>query len=174
MKRNLTLLFLPLLIFTSCVNKSGVEYSKVADVDLGNLKKDNAQFTSIVVFNNISEDSYVVKNLVLDLKIDGNDIGTILTKIPKGVRPHSEFSIDVDYLFETNKIIKAGEGPSDVYLVQLEGDLTLKDNDGQEITVPVKYKASYAYKTNKEERIEKRKERKEEKKKAKEEQKTSQ
>ena len=160
MKWNLFAPLFVVFVFSSCVNKNSIQYSKTTGVELGNLKKEDARFNAILVFNNISPDQFVVKDLVLDFKIDGKDIGTILVKNPKDVRPHSEFNVSVDYMYEPSRILKAGEEPSDVYLVELDGDLTLKNNEGKEVTVPVKYKASYAYKTGKEERIEKRKERK--------------
>jgi LEA14-like dessication related protein len=157
-----------ILLFGSCAHKSGIEYSKVASIDMGNLKKENARFAAIIAFNNISENPFVVKNLVLDLKIDGKDIGTILVKNPKEVRPNSEFTLETNYMYESGRLLKPGEEPAEVYLIQLEGELTLKDKNGEELTVPVKYKASYAYLTKKEERIEMRRERREQKKKDKE------
>lgn len=166
MTKNLLLVLACSLLLVSCVHQSGIEFHKVGVIELGNLKKEQTKLTAILVFNNISDNSFVVKNIVLDLKIDGKDIGTILVKQPKEVRPHSEFSIPVSYAYDTQPIITPGEEPADVYLVQLSGDLTLKDKDGEEVTVAVNYKEPYAYLTKKEERIEKRKERKAAKQKA--------
>ena len=168
MSKNLLFILACSLLLLSCTPQNGVEFNKVASIELGNLKKEQTKLNAILLFNNISENSFVVKNIVLDLKIDGKDIGTILVKQPKEVRAHSEFSIPISYAYDTQPIINPGEEPADVYLVQLSGDLTLKDKNGEEFTVGVSYKEPYAYLTKKEERIDKRKERKEAKQKAKE------
>lgn len=168
MNKNLFFVLSASLLLLSCVHQGGVEFNKVGSIELGNLKKEHAKLNAILLFNNISDESFTVKNVVLDLKIDGKDIGTILVKQPKTVRPNSEFSVPVSYVYATGTVLSPGEEPADVYLVQLSGDLTLKDAKGKEVTVAVKYKEPYAYLTKKEERIEKRSERKDAKKQAKE------
>jgi hypothetical protein len=83
-----------------------------------------------------------------------------LLKSVKKIKPNSEFSIPVQYTYETNSFIEAEHDPATKYTVQLLGDLTLKNAKGEEVMTAVKYATTYEYLTKKEERLEKREERK--------------
>ena len=98
--------------------------------------------------------------MVLDLTIDGKDIGTIVTKTDKIIRPKSEFSVPLQYSYETSSFVEEGHEPASNYAVQLLGDLTLKNSKGEEVTATVKYAMTYEYLTKKEIRMDKREERK--------------
>ena len=53
---------------------------RISDFDLGNLSKDNAKLTGFAVFINLTDKILEVKDLILDLSVDGKDIGTIVAK----------------------------------------------------------------------------------------------
>jgi hypothetical protein len=67
--------------------------------------------------------------------------------------------------------VEAGHDPSTTYAVQINGDLNVKDKDGNEIATSLKYATTYEYQTKKEIREEKRDTRKEERQKRREERK---
>lgn len=160
MKRFLIVLFCMIVISACKTDKKGIEYKKIDNLDLGNLSKDNATLKATAVFMNLSDEEYNFKDLVLDLTVNGKDVGTIVTKISKKIAPVSEFSIPIQYSYETSSIIEKGNDPSATYAVQLSGDLTLKDKNGKEITTTVKFTTTSTYQTKKEIRIEKREDRK--------------
>ncbi|HMU98274.1 MAG TPA: hypothetical protein PLC61_00140 [Chitinophagales bacterium] len=163
MKKITIIALFSILLFTSCKQETKVEFKKVADIDMGNLKKPIANLLAVFVFENLAEEEFDVRNLKVHLKIDGKDIGTIFNKEAKNVRGHSEFSIPVKYEYKTEPVIGNNEDPENVYLIEMEGVLTLRDKAGKEFEVPLKHKSSYTYKTKKEERKEKREQRKAEK-----------
>lgn len=157
----LLILLCSLTLLTSCQeDKKEIEFKKIVNLNLGNLSKENAKLNATVVFMNLTEQEFDMQDLVLDLSVDGKDIGTIVSKITKKIQPNSEFSIPVHYTYETKEIVQEGHDPSSTYAVQLLGDLTLLNAKGEEITCKVKFADTYEFLTKKEERIEKREERK--------------
>lgn len=155
------IILLSIFVLTSCKNdKKDIEFKKMANLDLGNLSKENATVRATAVFMNLSEEEYNLKDLVLDFTIDGKDVGTIVTKTDKIIKPKSEFSIPIQYSYETSSFLESGHEPASTYAVQLLGDLTLKNSKGDEITTAVKYAMTYEYLTKKEIRLDKREERK--------------
>ena len=159
--QKIIILLLSVLIFTACESdKKTIEFKKMANLDLGNLSKGNATIKATAVFMNLSEEEYNLKDMVLDFTIDGKDVGTIVTKTDKIIKPKSEFSIPVQYSYETSSFVEEGHEPSSTYAVQLLGDLTLKNSKGEEVTAAVKYATTYEYLTKKEIRLDKREERK--------------
>lgn len=123
------------------------------------------------MFFNLSEESYTLKDLVLDFTIDGKDAGSIVSKSGKTIQPRSEFSIPIQYTYSTAPFVEGGHEPSSTYAVQLIGTITVKDKDGNLIEKPVKFAETYEYLTKKEKRKEAREERKEERRKRREERK---
>ena len=99
--------------------------------------------------------------MVLDFTLDGKDVGTVVTKISKVIKPNSEFSIPIEYSYETKSIIEEGHDPASTYAVDLSGDLITKNSKEEELSTSVKFASSYEYLSRKEKRIEKREARKE-------------
>lgn len=155
------LIFFAVLFFTACKDeKKDIEFKKIANIDLGNLSKGSAKLRGTVVFMNLSDEEYSLKDLVLDFTIDGKDVGTVVTKMTKKIQPNSEFSVPIEYSYDTKSIKEEGHDPASTYAVELLGDLTVKDTKDKEISTAVKYATTYEYLTKKEIRIEKREERK--------------
>lgn len=150
------------LLFSGCTIERKIEFVKAVGTEMGNIQKETARFRTTLVFLNLTEDEYEVKDVVLDFKIDGKDVGTIFDKNNKKIKPHSEFSIPLKYAYETKDIIGSNEEPEHVYLLEANGNLTCKDKLGNEFQIPVSVKESYDYKTNKEIRIEEKQTKKEE------------
>lgn len=167
MKKWIFVLATLLAFVISCKQEVKVEFKKATQTQLGNIKKEEANFKTVLVCLNLSEEDFDFKDVVLDFKIDGKEIGTIFEEKTKKIKGHSEFSIPIKYNYETKYILDPNEEPEHLYLVELSGKMTLKDKSGKEFVIPIKHKESYEYKTNKEERKEERQQRKEEKKQAK-------
>ena len=161
--KNTVLFLLSFVLLISCEQETKVKFKKATALDMGNIKKAVADFKIVFVFENLTEVEFGIKNLKVHLKIDGKDIGTIFNKDAKKIRGHSEFSIPVKYEYKTESVIADNEAPESIYLIEMEGILTLEDKSGKELKVPVKHKSSYTYKTKKEERIERKEQRKAEK-----------
>ncbi len=160
--QKLLFILIVILVFTGCKEeKKDIEFKKMANIDLGNLSKENTTLHATAVFMNLSDQEYNLKDMVLDFTIDGKDVGTVVTKMTKKIQPNSEFSVPIQYTYETKSIVEAGHDPSNTYAVELLGDLTLKNTKEEEIGTAVKYASTYEYLTKKEIRINKREERKE-------------
>jgi len=170
MKR-LSILIVSVFVLFACTQDPKIEFVKAAQTEMGNLKKENPNFSTVLDFINLSEEEFDFKDVVLDFKIDGKEIGTIFVEKAKKIKTHSEFNIPIKYSYETKHVLDPAEEPEHLYLIELSGKMTLKDKSGKEIVVPIKHKESYEYKTNKEERKDNRQEKKEEKEKRKEERK---
>lgn len=171
MKKKLLLLFTAFTLFSCKQEKKSIEFNKLANLDLGNLSKENAKARGLAVFFNHSEESYTLKDVVLDLTIDGKDVGTIVSKSGKSIHPRSEFSIPFQYTYSTAPFAEEGHDPASSYAVQFIGTITVKDKDGNLIEKPVKFAETYEYLTKKEKKKETREERKEERRKRREERK---
>ncbi len=155
------IVLLSVLLFTSCKNeKKDIEFKKIVNIDLGNLTKGNSTLRGTAVFMNLSDEEFNLKDLVLDFTIDGKDVGTVVTKMTKNIKPNSEFSIPFQYSYETNSFVAEGQDPASSYAIQLLGDLTTKNINAEEINTTIKYATTYEYLTKKEIRIDKREERK--------------
>ena len=161
--KQLSIVFVSVLLLAiSCTQEVKVEFVKAAQTEMGNIKKEEANFKTVLVCLNLVEEEFEFKDAILDFKIDGKEIGTIFEEKAKRIRAHSEFTIPIKYNYETKHILDPNEEPEHLYLIELSGKMTLKDKNGKEIVVPIKHKESYEYKTNKEERKDNREERKEE------------
>ncbi|MCB9032903.1 MAG: hypothetical protein H6553_03620 [Chitinophagales bacterium] len=164
MKKTLFSFITILLIFSACKQETAIEYKKTVDVKFSNLQKNNPKINGIMLFHNISENELTVKDLILTLRIDGKPIGTIKEKEYKAVKPNTEFSIPFKYNFEKNEIVAENQVPADVYLVELEGDLTMIAKDGKEFVIPIQYKEAIDYHDKQAEKDEKKASKKEMKK----------
>ena len=163
--KNIIIVLFATLLFTACSEeKKDIEFKKMVNVHLGNLEKENAKLNATAIFMNLSDQEYDLKDMTLDFTIDGKDVGTVVTKISKKIKANSEFSIPIQYTYETSAIIEEGHDPSTTYAIQLLGNLTVKNTSGEEISAPVKFASTYEFLTKKEERIEQRKDKKEERK----------
>ncbi len=171
MKR-ITILLLATLALTACkTEKKTIEFKKIVNLDLGNMSKESAKIRGTAVFMNLSDEAYTLKDMVLDFTIDGKDVGTVVIKTNKVVQPNSEFSVAIQYPYETTSVVEAGHDPSSSYAVQLIGDLNAVNEQKEEISASVKFADTYKYQTPKEQRQENRDTRKEERKQRREERK---
>ena len=172
--QKLLFILISLLSITSCKqDKKSIEFKTFTKIDLGNISKDNATIHATAAFMNYTDEELNLKDLVLDFSIDGKDVGTIVTKTDKVIKPNSEFSVPVKYTYETKSFVEEGHEPSANYAIQLQGDLTLKNSKNEEVTASVNYSTTYEYLTKKEAREEKRETRKEERQRKREERKSN-
>lgn len=159
--KKLLFICLSVLLLTSCnFDKEQIEFKKIDHFDLGNLSKENTSLKATAYFMNVSEEKCTLKSMVVDLKIDGKDIGTIVTKTNKAIQPNEEFSVPVKYSYETASFIEPGNEASGNYAVSLKGNLIFLNSKNKEISIPVKYESTFEYLTKKKERKENKEERK--------------
>ncbi len=157
-----TLTCISIFMLNACKQEQhAIEFVKITDVDLGNLKKENATLNGIAVFRNNSKTAtFIMDDMVLNFSVDGKDIGTIVIKNKRKIDANTEFSVPFSYKYVSGKILDTGNEPAAIYAVQLLGKLNVTDGAKEESS-DVKYAESYEYKTAKEERIEKREEKRE-------------
>ena len=161
--KKILLILIAALAFTSCKeDRKTIEFKKIANLDLGNVSKENATLHATAVFMNFSDQEFNLKDLVLDFTVDGKDIGTIVAKSDKMIKPNSEFSVPIKYTYETRSFVEEGHDPSSTYAIQLLGSLNTKDTKNEELATNVKYASTYEYLTKKQIRLEKKESRKEE------------
>lgn len=141
--------------------KKTIQFKKIANFDPGNISKNTATLNGVAVFMNLTDDTFHLKDLMLDLLIDGKNIGTVVMKSKKEILPRAEFSVPISYTYETKSFIEEGKDPAKSYGVELSGDLTVK-NENEEMSIPVKFTTTFEFQTRKEKRIERREERREE------------
>lgn len=170
--QKILIIILSVLTFTSCkTDKKSIEFKKITNIDLGNLTKENATMHATVVFMNNSNEEFNLKDVIIDLIIDGKDIGTIVTKNNKLIKANDEFSVPIKYTYDTNSFVAKDHEPSSKYELKLTGDLTVLNSKNEEITTSINHSSTYEFQTKKEIREEKRDTKKEERQKRKEERK---
>ena len=166
------LILLSILLFSSCKHdENSIEFTKFANLDLGNLSKESATLRADAIFMNHSQNAFNLKDITIDFSIDGKDVGTIVVKKDKVIQPNSEFTIPIKYEYATNSFLEPNHEPSGTYAVQLLGDINFTNENKEEQAAKIKYAMTYEYLTKKEIRIEKRETKKEERQKRREERK---
>ena len=149
--KNTIFIILSIFLFTACkTDKNAIEFKKVTNIDLGNLSKENATMNATVVFMNNSDQEFKLKDIVIDLIVDGKDIGTIVTKSNKLIKANDEFSVPIKYTYNTNSFVARDHEPLGKYELKLTGDLTVLDGNNEEITISINHSSSYEYHTKKE------------------------
>ncbi len=161
MLKNINFLLIATLLFSSCSSNKDVEFKSITNLDLGNLSKKSATIRGNLSFNNKMDEVLNLEDMILDLSIDGKDVGTIVIQANKIAEAKSEFTIPLSYTYETKLFIEEGHDPSSAYEVKISGELTAKNQKGEEIKIPVDFSATIDYLSNKEKRVEKRESRKE-------------
>ncbi|MBK8352934.1 MAG: hypothetical protein IPL21_15120 [Saprospirales bacterium] len=166
------LILLSILLFSSCKHdENSIEFTKFANLDLGNLSKESATLRADAIFMNHSQNAFNLKDITIDFSIDGKDVGTIVVKKDKVIQPNSEFTIPIKHEYATNSFLEPNHEPSGTYAVQLLGDINFTNENKEEQAAKIKYAMTYEYLTKKEIRIEKRETKKEERQKRREERK---
>ena len=151
------LILLSILLFSSCKHdENSIEFTKFANLDLGNLSKESATLRADAIFMNHSQNAFNLKDITIDFSIDGKDVGTIVVKKDKVIQPNSEFTIPIKYEYATNSFLEPNHEPSGTYAVQLLGDINFTNENKEEQAAKIKYAMTYEYLTKKEIRIEKR------------------
>jgi hypothetical protein len=151
------LLFFSLLAMLSCTHeRKAIDFKKMANFDLGIITKKTATLHGVAVFTNLTDEELTVKDMVLDFTVDGKDIGTIVVKTKKIIQPKSEFSIPVEYTYDTRRFVEEGSQPADTYAVELLGDLVTKNQKEKETSTAVKFATTYEYLTKREKRLERK------------------
>ena len=124
------LILLSILLFSSCKHdENSIEFTKFANLDLGNLSKESATLRADAIFMNHSQSAFNLKDITIDFSIDGKDVGTIVVKKDKVIQPNSEFTIPIKYEYATNSFLEPNHEPSGTYAVQLLGDINFTNEN---------------------------------------------
>lgn len=140
--RSFLLILLLGCIATAC-NRSDSEalvYRNVYSVNLNGLHKKTASLNALIAFESQYEKtSFKLKDIDVDISIDGIDIGTYFSREPLTLKAKSQIKIPLAYSFENSKIVdEAGSNSS--YIVVLKGTAKFTDEQGNEQKVNFTHK----------------------------------
>lgn len=141
-KNLLSILFLGLII-TACNRKDSeaLVYKDVYSMNLNGLHKKNAQLSALIAFESQYEKTnFKLKDIDVDISIDGIDIGTYYSKDPLMLKAKSKIKIPLSYTFENSKIQDEDGSSSSSYIVVLKGTASFTDDQGNEEKVSFSHK----------------------------------
>lgn len=133
--------------FTIVACKSGsdgdISFKSVYNVQLKGLNKKKGEISALLVLNNTFTDKdYKVKEVNLDILIDGIDVGTYYSTKTLQVKAQSELKIPVEYAIDNQKIQNSDGEYASILVVKFDGEIVLTDAQGNEQTVKVKHQES--------------------------------
>lgn len=136
------LLFLGLSLTACNQNDSeSVSYKNVYSVNLNGINKKNAQLTASIAFGNqFEKTNFKLKEIDVDISIDGIDIGTYFSREPLTLKSKSEIKIPLLYSFESSKIQDDEGSTSSSYIVVLKGKAIFTDEQGNEEQISFTHK----------------------------------
>lgn len=125
--KKIVILLLSILIFTFCKNEKLPQCENISDVSLGNISKKHSKLEAIIHINNPDKDkSFTLKNVTLDLKINGRESGTMVSVTPREIMGGDNVSVPVSYLLNTEDFVNPDDINGD-YNVDFKGTMTLKN-----------------------------------------------
>lgn len=127
-----------LTIFTFCKNEKLPQCENISDISLGNIAKKHSKLQAQVIISNPDRAKvYTLKNITLDLHINGIESGTLVTATPKDIPAEMKVAIPVSYLLNTEDFINKDK-INGQYTVEFKGNMTLKDvSTGDLVEVPI-------------------------------------
>lgn len=137
--KNIALTIMLLLALIGCKNEKLPVCDNISDVSLGNIAKKHAKMQATIFISNPSKDiSYTLKNITLDLHINGKESGTLVSATPREILPGKKTSVAVSYLLNTADFVPAND-INGQYTVDFKGTMTLKDGkSGDLVEVPIR------------------------------------
>lgn len=140
--RAFILLVISSLNFISC--KSGgdadITFKNVYNLQVKGLNKKKGEIHALLAFkNDLANIDFRLKEVNLDILVDGIDVGTYYSKSTYHVKAQSEVKIPVEYYIDNQKLQNSdGEYPSS-FVVKLEGYAVFTDAQGNEVKVNVNH-----------------------------------
>lgn len=139
--------FLYFLIFSvalySCNNSGsgGILYKNVYSINIHGLNKKKSAFNALIAFENQHEKgSYKLKEIDVDIVIDGIDMGTYFSRQPLNIKSQSELKVPLEYAIDPSKIENADGGYASSFVVSLKGNAIFTDEHGTETNVSFTHK----------------------------------
>lgn len=136
------ILFLGLIV-SACNRKDSeaLVYKDVYSINLNGLHKKNAQLSALIAFESQYEKTnFKLKDIDVDISIDGIDIGTFYSKEPLSLKAKSQIKIPLTYSFENSKIEDEDGSSSTSYIVVLKGNASFTDDQGNQEKVSFSHK----------------------------------
>lgn len=141
--KHILYIFLFSIAFHSCNNSGagGIVYKNVYSVNIQGLNKKRAAFNALIAFENQHEKgNYRLKEIDVDIVIDGIDMGTYFSRQPLNIKSLSELKVPIDYAIDPVKIQDVGGGFSSSFVVGLKGNAVFTDEHGVETNVSFTHK----------------------------------
>lgn len=139
--------FLYFIIFAlalhSCSDSGagGIIYKNVYSINIHGLNKKRSVFNALIAFENQHEKgSYKLREIDVDIVIDGIDMGTYFSRQPLNIKSLSELKVPVDYTIDPSKIQDADGGFASSFVVVLKGNAVFTDEHGTETNVSFTHK----------------------------------
>lgn len=143
--RSFLLLCMACFVLVACKSGSDgeVSFKSVYNVQLKGLNKKRGELSALVVLDNSFVDKdFKVKEVNLDILIDGIDVGTYYSTKTLQVKAQSELKIPVEYAIDNQKIQNSEGEYSSIFVVKFDGEIVLTDAQGKEQTVDIKHQES--------------------------------
>ncbi len=136
--KNWIITFLTITIFTFCKNEKLPQCDSISNVSLGNITKKHAKLQAQVhISNPDKEKSFTLKNITLDIHINGIESGTLVAVTPKDVSAGAKLTMPVSYVLNTEDFVNQDD-INGQYNIDFKGSMTLKDiSSGDLIEVPI-------------------------------------
>ncbi len=148
--KNIFYIFFISLIASACSqgDSASIEYKNVYSVSLNGLHKKNTELTSLIAFDNqFEKTNFKLKEIDVDIDIDGIDIGTYFSREPLSLKAKSEIKIPLSYTFQSEKV-QEKESSKSSFIVSLKGTATFTDEQGNEEKVGFNHKETVNSITN--------------------------
>jgi|SRR5690554_1270174 len=153
-----------LLIVLSCKNSSDkdlLSYKNVYGLSIEDLDKKRALLSAEITFANKSESKdYKLKEVNIDIIVDGIDMGTYYSRDIMDFRSQSQLKVPMKHGLDQGKLIGQKEKLPTSFVVQVKGKASFVDIHGKVVSVSIEHKETVRpATTRRQKRREKRKER---------------
>lgn len=141
--KSLIYLLLSLLLW-SC-NSSGdkdlLSYKNTYGLSIQDLDKKRVTLNAEIAFDNKSESKdYKLKEINLDIVVDGIDMGTYYSRSVMDFRLQSQLKVPVKHSMDQVKLLGQKDKQPTSFVVQIKGKATFVDIHGKVISVEVQHK----------------------------------
>ncbi len=163
--KNVFFWILIMLLTVACrsEDKGSLVYKSTYSLQLKDLDKKRALLQAAIAFENKSGNKdYKLKDINLDVLIDGIDAGTYYSRQPMDFRASSQLKVSVEHSINSSRIWHNDGAISSSSVVQIRGTATFVDIHGSESIVSVRHKETVRpIAPKKEKRLNKKNQRKE-------------
>ncbi len=141
--KNLFLLVLLSGVLLSC-NRSGggdITYKNAYNVSLNGLNKKRGEVSALIAFqNNYESTDFKLKDVNVDILVDGIDVGTYFSTQPVSIKAQSEAKVPLSYSIDNSKLQNEDGSYASSFVVELNGTATFTNSNGVEEAISFKHK----------------------------------